>query len=145
MKKFFAESYGRLVILELVRGELLIKSILDSLEEAGIKNAVVISAVGSLKKLVYHRPMDMSAAAADEIVEVKEPFEISSLTGTVIDGSAHFHFSASSPNMDCGGHLEPGTEVLYLFEVVLVELNGLNLERKLTPEKVKKLFPKDSN
>jgi hypothetical protein len=39
--------------------------------------------------------------------------------------------------------MEPGTEVLYLFEVVLAELSGLNLERKLTPEKVKKLFPKD--
>ena len=143
MKKFFGQGYGKIVILELIRGDLLIESITEALAEEGIQNAVVISAVGSLQKVVYHRPTDMSAAAVDEIVEIEEPFEISSLSGSVIDGQAHFHFSASSPNRDCGGHLEPGTEVLYLFEVVLAEITGLNLERRLTPEKVKKLFPKE--
>lgn len=143
MKEFVGKGYGKIIILELDRGELLIKSIVESLAQKGIKNAVILSSVGSLQKLVYHRPTDMSAAAVDEIVEIKEAIEIGSLTGSIIDGQAHLHFMASSPTANYGGHLEPGTEVLYLFEVIIAEIVGFNLERKLTPEKVKKLFPKD--
>jgi predicted DNA-binding protein with PD1-like motif len=142
MKDFTGEGYGRVVILELVRGELLIESIEEKLAQMGIKNAVILSSVGSLQKIVYHRPTDFSAAAADEEIVLEEPFEIGSLTGSIIDGVAHLHFVAASPSGVYGGHLEPKTEVLYLFEVVIAEINGFNLERKLTPEKVKMLFEK---
>ena len=39
------------------------------------------------------------------------------------------------------GHLEKGTRVLYLMELVVIELEGFALKRVLTPENVKKLFP----
>ncbi len=143
MKEFEATGYGRTIILELERGEKLIESICSKLEEMNIKNALITSAVGSIQKLVFHRPTDLSAAAVDEIVTLEEPFEIGSLSGTIIDSQAHLHFSAASPSGVYGGHLELGTEVLYLFEVTLTEITGLELERRWTEEKVKKLFYKE--
>jgi len=142
MKKFVSEGLGRTLIIELDRGEKIVEGICAALEEAGIRNAIVGSAVGSIQKIVYHRPTDMGAAAADEMVTVERPMEIGSLTGSVFDGVAHFHFVSSDPTTTYCGHLEPGSETMYLLEVTMVEVTGCNLERKMTPEKVKKLFEK---
>ena len=144
MKHFDPVALGKTVIIELERGEPLIEGICQELEKSGIKNAIVGSAVGSIQKLVYHRPTDMGAAASDELLTVTAPMEVGSLIGSVIDGQAHFHVVAMAPDAVYGGHMEPGTEVMYLFEVVMVELTNCKLERRVTPEKVKKLFKKNS-
>ena len=142
MKHFDPVTLGRTIIIELERGEPLIEGVCRELEKSGIKNAIIGSAVGSVQKLIYHRPTDMGQAANDEILTVNAPMEVGSLTGSVIDGQAHFHIIAIGPGGVYGGHMEPGTEVMYLFEIVMIELSGCNLERRLTPEKVKKLFKK---
>jgi predicted DNA-binding protein with PD1-like motif len=49
-----------------------------------------------------------------------------------------------APDAVYGGHMEPGSEVMFLLEVVMIELSDCDLERRVTPEKVKKLFRKDS-
>ena len=140
MKDFRGGKLGKTVIVEMERGEKLIEGLKNKLSELGIKNAVVVSAIGSLQKLCYHRPTSFGAAAEDEFITVEEPLEICSLVGTVINGEPHFHFSAAGPNGIYGGHLEVGTEVLYLVEITLTEIEGFNLQRKLTDENVKKLF-----
>jgi len=145
MKHFSPVGLGKAVIIELERGEPLIEGICAELEKEGIKNAIVGSAVGSIQKLVYHRPTDMGQAANDENLTVNAPMEVGSLIGSVIDGQAHFHIVANAPDAAYGGHVESGTEVMYLLEVVMIELTNCDLERRVTPEKVKKLFKKGSN
>jgi len=144
MKQFDPAKLGRAVIIELERGDLLIEGICEELKKSGIKNAFVGSAVGSIQKLIYHRPTDMGQTANDENITVVAPMEVGSLTGSVIDGQAHFHVVAMSPEAVHGGHLEPGTEVMYLLEVIMIELADCDLERRVTPEKVRKLFKKGS-
>lgn len=142
MKHFLVSNLGKTVIIELERGEKVVESIDKALKNAGISNAVVISAVGSIQKLVYHRPTDLGESASDEFLTIEAPMEIGSLTGSVIDGAGHFHIVASdTQNVYCG-HLETGTEVLYLLEITLSEVNGCTLERRLTPENVNKLYKK---
>lgn len=143
MKSFEGKSYGRTVIIELERGEKIIESIREKCEELDMKNAVIASAVGSLQKLVYHRPTGFQASAVDEFLTIEEPMEIGCLTGTVIDGVPHLHFVAAGPEGIYSGHLEENSEVMYLAEITLAEINGYNLERRVTPENVKKLFVKD--
>ena len=142
MKQFDPVQLGKTLVIELERGEPLIEGICKELDKAGIKNAIVGSAVGSIQKLVYHRPTDMGQAANDELLTVNAPMEVGSLIGSVIDGQAHFHIVAIAPDGVYGGHVESGTEVMYLLEIIMIELSGCNLERRLTPEKVKKLFKK---
>ena len=142
MKQFDPVQPGRTLIIELERGEPLIEGVCAELEKSGIKNAIIGSAVGSIQKLVYHFPTDMGQTANDKFLTVNAPMEIGSLTGSVIDGQAHFHIVAIGPEGVYRGHVEPGTEVMYLLEIVMIELSGCNLERRVTPEKVKKLFKK---
>ena len=143
MKHFCAEGLGRVVILELERGEKIIESIESTLKKEGIKNAYIASGIGSVQHVEFHRPTTLDEAAVDEFLSYDQPFELGCISGTIIDGVAHLHFSMGSNESLQMGHLETGTEVLYLAELTLVEIKGLQLERVLTPEKVKKLFPKE--
>lgn len=140
MKEFESGRLGRTIVIELERGEKVIESICAALERKNIKNAVILSAVGSIQRLKYHRPVDLGEAANDEFFDIEAPMEIGSLIGSIIGGQAHFHIVAASPDGVYNGHLELGTEVMYLMEVIAAEMEGCNLERRLTPENVKKLF-----
>ena len=144
MKKFELGNMGRTVAIELERGDKVIESIEKVLSEMNIKNAIVGSAVGSIQKLNYHRPTDLGPTSNKEFLCIEAPMEVGSLTGSVIDGRGHFHIVATDTENVYGGHLEPDTEVLYLLEIVMIEIANCNLERKYTPEEVWKLFVKGS-
>jgi predicted DNA-binding protein with PD1-like motif len=143
MKLFETGRLGRTIIIELERGEKLIEGICEALEKQNIQNAVILSAIGSIQRLRFHRPTDMGAAANDELLDIEAPMEVGALGGSIIGGQAHFHIVAASPDDIYNGHLELGTEVMYLMEVTVAELEGCNLERKLTPENVKKISIKE--
>jgi predicted DNA-binding protein with PD1-like motif len=132
---FSGKGLGRVVVLNLKRGDMLLESIRDRLKEEGVKNAVLVSIVGSLRKLVYHRPLNFAISAEDEFITVEEPMEIGSLMGSVINGHPHFHIVAADLEKTHVGHLEEGTEILYLAEIVLCEIEGLNIERLLDENK----------
>lgn len=143
MKYYSGDGIGKVLLIELDRGEELFDGIETILEKEGIRNAYIASAVGSVAHLEYHRPKDMSETTDDEMLSIPGPYEFGSLTGTVIDGVAHFHFSAGSAKGNHIGHLERGTTVLYLLELLVFELKGFDLERKWTDAGVRKLFPKE--
>ncbi|WP_319562148.1 PPC domain-containing DNA-binding protein [Marispirochaeta sp.] len=139
MKDFIGKP-GRTVILELQRGEKLLESVREYMAQRGIKNAILSSAVGSLMRLIVHKPTGIDAAAVDEFETIEDAMEVCSLTGSVIGGEPHFHIVASGVKGLYAGHVEPDTEVLYLLELTFTEVTGLELERKRTPENVKKIF-----
>lgn len=128
---FFGDGFGRAVVINLRRGDKLLESIRDLLREQGIKNAVLCSTVGSLQKLVYHVPQTFSLSSEDKFITVENsgPIEIGSLSGSVIDGDPHLHIVSKANGETHIGHLEEGTEVLYLAEIVLAEIVGIGIER----------------
>ena len=129
MRRFSGNGFGRIIVLNLERGEKLLASIRESLAEEGIKNAVVLSAIGSLQKVHFHRVSGMDPSPVDEFVVIEKPMELASLQGVVVDGEPHFHMVTSDLEQTYADHLEEDTTVLYLVEISLVELTGLNLER----------------
>ena len=131
MKLYEGGKVGKVIILELERGDDVFEEVDRALKQSGIKDAYIASAVGSVAQLEYHRPTN-----------IQGPFEFGGITGTVVDGAPHFHFSAGGVSGNYIGHLEKGTKVLYLLELVIVEVKGFNLKRKMTDEKVNKLFAK---
>jgi len=140
VKRYVSENFGRIVILELERGEKIIESVEASLKEMGIRNAYVASGIGSAQRLCYHKPTSLGEKAEDLFFDEKGVFEFGGISGTVINGVAHFHFTIADRNGVLAGHLEHGTEVLYLAEITLVEMPGFALERRLTKENVRKIF-----
>jgi len=129
MKVYTGEGLGRIVVLNLQRGEKVLESVRSQLKELGIENAVILSAIGSLQKAVFHRVTGMQQSPIDEFVTLEQPMELASIQGVVIDGEPHFHMVVSDLEKTYTGHLEEGTTVVYLCEISLVEIRGISLKR----------------
>ena len=130
MKKYMGYGLGQVIILNLKRGDLLLETIEEELKKSGIKNALLTSAIGSMQMVVLHRVIGMGREPEDEFITLEKPMELASLQGIVLNGKAHFHMVVSDVEQAYTGHLEPGTQVLYLGEISLVELKGVSLCRE---------------
>ena len=143
MVKFQDYELGRIIILNLDRGDLLLETIEEELAKSGIKDALITGAIGSLQKVVLHRVIGLGPEPEDEYITMEKPMELASLQGVVLDGKAHFHMVVSDVDQAYSGHLEPGTTVLYLAEVSLAELKGVSLCRKKDENQIGKIREKE--
>lgn len=143
MISFCKQGTGRLVVINLERGDLLLESIRNALDSYGIRDAVVVSAIGSLSKVVLHRVTGYEVEPVDEFVTLEKPMELASLQGIVVDGHPHFHMVVSDLEQAYTGHLEEGTTALYLVEISLLELTNVDLKRIPDENKIAKLRTKD--
>ena len=88
--------------------------------------AIVLSAVGSLKRL------KIRLAKAKTYKVVEDDLEIVSLIGTVVKGEAHLHIAASDDQGNCiGGHLCEGSLVNTTCELVLGVFEEYQVRREL--------------
>jgi predicted DNA-binding protein with PD1-like motif len=143
MITYCKEGTGRLVVINLERGDLLLESIRAELERLGIRDAVITSAIGSLSKVVLHRVTGFEPKPVDEFITLEKPMELASLQGIVLDGHPHFHMVVSDLKQAYTGHLEEGTTALYLVEISLLELKNAGLKRVPDDLGIAKLRPKD--
>ena len=145
MVKFEGFELGRMIVLNLERGDLLLETIEEELAKSGVRNALLTSAIGSLQKVVLHRVIGKGPEPEDEFITLDKPMELASLQGLVLDGKAHFHMVVSDVENAYTGHLEPGTTVLYLGEVSLVELKGVSLCRKKNENNIGMIVEKEDS
>ena len=130
MRSFVTDNYGRFVVLHLSKGDLVLESIKEELSRLGIKNAVMLSAIGSLRKLAFHTITELADVSVDEFVTLERPFELGAMQGLVLNGEPHIHLICSDPKQMYLGHLEPGSEVQYLMEMSFLEVLDLDLTRR---------------
>ena len=134
-----------MIILNLKRDDLLLESIEQELKKSGVKNALLTSAIGSLQKVVLHRVIGTGREPEDEFITLEKPMELASLQGLVLDGKAHFHMVVSDVEQTYTGHLEPGTEILYLGEISLVELKDVSLCREKNEDNIGMIVEKETS
>lgn len=130
MKSFVASGPGRAVVLHLGKGDLLLESIESECRRLGIRDGVVLSCIGSMRKAVFHVIMGTDDDPVNEFITLERPMEIGSVQGVILDGAPHLHIVCSDPQRVYTGHLEPGTEIQYLCEISILELGGLSLTRR---------------
>ena len=130
MRCFAEPAEGRHIVLSLDKGELILESIARACEDLGIRNAVVTSAIGSARKVVFHYIESTADDPVNTYVTIDEACEIGAIQGMVLDGVPHLHIAFSDHSRAYNGHLEPGSEVQYLLEVALVEMKNMDLTRK---------------
>jgi len=136
MIRYKGQGTGRVFVLGLKRGDLLLESIMETIREENIKEAIITSAIGSLQKVVLHRVVGTGREPEDEFVTLEHPMELASLQGLVVDGQPHFHMVVSDVEAAYTGHLENGTTVLYLAEITLMEVEGLGLARRKNEDNI---------
>ena len=105
--------------VRLRRGADLLESIEKLCAENAIRAGVVLSAVGCVSR---GRVRD---AGGVNIVDIAEPMEIVSLTGTVSDKRCHLHVSFSKEDLSVvGGHLVEGCIINTTCELIIGELEN---------------------
>ena len=130
MISYLGKHTGRVLVIALERGELLLESIEEECRKAGFQYATIETAVGTLQKTVYHRVLTLDRKSTQFFETLETPMELSSIDGIILEGHPHLHFTGSDPEKSYVAHLEYGCEVLYLAELVIAELEPMPLGRR---------------
>jgi uncharacterized protein len=132
------------LVVGIAPGEMLLETIEAAIKEHDVQNGAVVSGIGTLKVASMHHIQHDRFPPEDRFFTIEKPLEVSSISGIVADGKAHLHMTVGyRDEWAVAGHLEPGSEVLYLAEVVLLKFNGLQLDRHYDPgRKISLLGPK---
>lgn len=132
MRTFECNEIGKVAVIHLSKGELLLESLTKALADMGIKNGIVTSGIGSLRKLSYHGIKSCADHPDDYFAEINAPMELGAMQGIVLEGVPHIHLICSTPDgKHYTGHLEPGSEVQFLAEISVVEVKDMLLTRRL--------------
>lgn len=143
MQCFSSNKYGRCFFISLDKGEYLLESLKEIISERNIKNGVLVSAIGTLDYCEIHLVANTTDPIVDKFCRWKDKaLEISSVQGIIADGVPHFHIVVSDMDKAYSGHLENGCRVLNLFEGVILEVEGIELTRRLDQRGVGKLMLK---
>ena len=130
MKSFLYEGPVQHIILNLAPGDLLRESIEAAAREHDIRAGAVLCGIAALRVASLHHIKHVGFPPEDVLYKIEQPMEITSLQGVIVDHQAHCHMQCMSGKTGpIGGHLEMGSEVAYLAEIILIKYCGLELER----------------
>ena len=123
------QSFGasRFVTLRLDPGEDVLLTLRAAVVELGIRNAAILSGVGSLDRYHFHVVKTTNMPPGNTFVRGEGPFDILTVTGLVVNGEVHAHITFSNAELAMGGHLEEGCRVLTFAVVVMAEALDVDL------------------
>jgi uncharacterized protein len=132
---------GRRFVVKIASEESLQGRLTDFAHAAGVKNAVIVSAVGSVHALRFRgiktgAKLPITPARVHEH-DVEGPLELVALTGNIFPDEqgeldCHLHVMASKSSGEVlGGHLHDA-KVFATCEIVLTEVVGEGLERHMS-------------
>ena len=130
MRTYTTNQYGRTVIIHLGKGEKLLESLTEEIKRLHLKNGILLSAIGSLRKASLHVITSTDDWPVNQFITVEKPIELGAAQGLIINGEPHFHLVISEENSLYAGHMEPGCEVQYQAEFAILELLDVDLTRK---------------
>lgn len=113
-------KFERVVVLRFKFGADLLASFEKMVKQEKIRNAVILSAFGSVRGYQVHQVSNRDFPSKDTFVkDPTAPADLISMNGFIIDGRIHAHMTLANPDKAFGGHLEPGTSV-FTFAVVAI-------------------------
>jgi len=140
MKYFSTDKIGRIFILSLHPGDYILESIKELVEKENVKDAIVVSAIGTLDEYEMHYVLTTGFPPQNKFEHWKDkPLELAHIGGIIADGEPHLHVVVSDSEKAYAGHLEKGCRVLYLAEIVIIEVKGLNLKRIRGEDQIQRL------
>jgi len=140
MRYFSTENIGRIFILSLSPGDFVLESIKDLIKKENVKNAIVISAIGTLDQYRMHYVLTTDFPPKNKFEHWKDkPLELAHIGGIIANGEPHLHVIVSDSEKAYAGHLEDSCRVLYLAEIVIIEIRDLNLKRVRDERRIQRL------
>lgn len=129
MKVFTGHQFGRYFIIGLQKDDRILESVQQTVDEYGIKNAIITSGIAATYHMRWHHIGNTEDRPADIIKEQSAPFEIGGISGMVIDGVPHLHCTFSDHERAWAEHLEEGCCIQYIGEISMIELLDVDLSR----------------
>jgi predicted DNA-binding protein with PD1-like motif len=111
-------QFDRIVVLRFKFDADLLAGLEKMVAERHIKNAVILTAMGSVRGYHIHQVSNRDFPSKDMFEkDPNAPADIIGMSGYVMNGRIHPHITLATPDRAFGGHLEPGTHV-FTFAVV---------------------------
>jgi len=127
-----------MIIVRLNPGDDVLESLNKAVKENDIKNAVILSAFGSVRNHHYHVVVTRDFPPKDEFIKEDKPSDILDFSGCIINGRVHIHVTQSDPTGAYGGHLESGVQANTFLSIFLAELD-YDLDKLDSPGKIEEL------
>jgi predicted DNA-binding protein with PD1-like motif len=124
-------QFERVLVLRFKNQADLLAGLERMVKEHKIRNAVILSGIGSVRSYCYHTVSNGTFPSRNIFVKNPTgPADIVGMNGCVIDGRVHAHITLADPDKAFGGHLEAGTSV-FTFAVVTIGVfkDGIDLRR----------------
>ena len=113
---------NQIVTIRFDHGDLLLEGLQQVADELGLQTAALVTGYGALSRLHVHWGKHTGLPPEAVYGVYEEPLEICALPGVIADGQVHVHITAGAGERTISGHLEPGTVVCWLAEVVIQRL-----------------------
>lgn len=121
-------QFERVLVLRFKFDTDLLAGLEKMVKQEKIKNAVILSAFGSVRGYQVHQVSNRDFPSKNMFVkDPTKPADIIGMSGFIMDGKLHPHITLSVPEKSFGGHLEPGTNV-FTFAVVTLGVLPDNID-----------------
>ncbi len=120
---------SRVVVMRIKYQADLLQGIEKLVKQQNIRNAVILSGIGSLRGYHVHSVSSRNLPPSDTFIkDANAPANLNGMNGYIVDGAVHAHVTmAINGGRDTiSGHLEPGCEVL-TFAIVTVGILDMPL------------------
>ena len=123
-------QFERIVVVRLKQGADLLEGLKSAVEKENLKNAVILSGIGSLVSYHIHVVDNSTFPTENVFIRNDTPVDLTSVNGYIFNGRVHAHINLSDERIALGGHLEPGTEV-FTFAIITIGVfnDEVNLDR----------------
>jgi predicted DNA-binding protein with PD1-like motif len=120
--EYFCSEDNQTIVIRFDHGDLLLEGLQQVADELGLETAALVTGYGALSRLHVHWGKHTGRPAEAVYGVYEEPLEICALPGVIAAGQVHVHITAGAGERTISGHLEPGTVVCWLAEVVIQKL-----------------------
>jgi predicted DNA-binding protein with PD1-like motif len=117
-------------LLRVDPGEDVLLSVRKFLDEADVRQAVVLGGYGTLAAHHLHWVTHNRLPAKSTYGRAEGGIEILSMNGTIVQGKPHIHVTLSTIGGAYGGHLEEGCIAYVLCEIFIAEVAGPELSTR---------------
>jgi hypothetical protein len=130
----FSSRFERIVVVRLTYGADVLEGLNRAVAREGIRNAVILSGIGSLTAYHLHSVSNTTFPSENVFYKGEGPWDLTAVNGYVVDGRIHAHVTITNEKQALAGHLEPGTRtftfVLVTFGVFGAEVDLSRLDDK---------------
>jgi len=122
--------FEKIIVVRMKQGADLLEGLQSAVEKETIKNAVILSGIGSLVSYHIHVVDNNTFPTENVFIRNETPVDLTSVNGYIFDGRVHAHINVSDERLALGGHLELGCEV-FTFAIITLGIcdDEFNLDR----------------